>query len=120
MSRTKVVVRRRYARGYRNIERDHAAVVLRHVRSDRIAAELRLRFEESKIETIRVVVERPGRPESRDSATDDGNPSRRAAGRFAHVPTLPSLAATSSIGAMGVEGGGPGSCRAPCDPPPID
>ena len=47
------------ASGDRDVEGDRAAVVLRHIGCNRIAADMRLCLEQAKIETIRVLIERP-------------------------------------------------------------
>ena len=65
------------ARGDGNIERNQRAIVLRHIGRNGITADPGLRFKQSEIESIRVLVQRPGRPQSRHSCTDNGNPSRR-------------------------------------------
>ena len=71
-----VVVDRGNARGDGNIEGNRGAIVLRHVGRNGIAADLSLRFEQSKIESLGVPIQRPGHPQSRDTRTDNGNPSR--------------------------------------------
>ena len=73
-----MVIYGRNAGGDGDIEGNRGAVVLRHVGRDGVAAEGSLRFEQSEIESIRVLVQRLGRPESRDSATDNGNSSRQS------------------------------------------
>ena len=47
---------------------------MRHVGRHGIAADLSLRFEQPKIESIGVLMQRPGHPQPRDSRTDNGNP----------------------------------------------
>ena len=44
-------------------------VVLRHIGSHGIAADPSLRFEQPEIEPVRVLMQRPGHPQSRDSRT---------------------------------------------------
>lgn len=45
--------------GYGDIERNQTAVILRHIDSDRIAANLFLGLEQPKIKSVRMMMERP-------------------------------------------------------------
>ena len=72
------------AGGDENIEGNRGAVVLRHVGGDGVAAHLVLRFEHTEIEPFRVVAQRPGHTQPRNSPTDYSNSFRRRRVFLAH------------------------------------
>ena len=85
-----VVVDRGDAGGHRDVEGDRSAVLLRHLGGDGIPAQAVVRLVEPEFEPVRVAVECPRGPESRDPPADDRDASR-------HPPPLPSRPRVSAI-----------------------
>ena len=74
-----VVVHRWDTRRYGDVERDRAAIVLRHVCRNRVPADLRLGLEQPEVEAVGVVAQRPRRAQPRNAPAHNGNsPHHRA------------------------------------------
>ena len=71
-----VVIYRWNAGGHGNVEGDRAAVGLRHVGGHRISSDPVPGLEELEIESVRVVIQRPGRPKTGNAAANDGDAAR--------------------------------------------